>query len=306
MQLRRLTWLMLLCGLVGCGSSFPVSLPRLGGVWRTNASPAAGGTPQQYNQPAFAQQPSWWQKPLAWVGLGNSQTDTGMQYAPNSIPPDDPLSLQNTPENIGPEIYVKAAQLYEFNGNLDRAAAQYELALKVAPEDPAVLVAYARLLDRQNKFEEAIAKYSSAGRLQPENASIRNDVGLCLARQGQLDVALRELDYAVRLRPQETLFRNNIAKVLVEVGRPDAALEHMLAVHPPAVAHYNVGFMLYELQQAPLAAQQFQQALQIDPTFVKAHRMLQLMTPAPPRVAAQPAATQASYYGEFRSLPPVQ
>src|SRR5690606_3960408 len=132
------------------------------------------------------------------------------------------------------------------------------------------MVGYARLLDRQGNFEEALAWYGQAAEQQPDNPSIRNDLGLCLARQGRFNESARELEYATRLRPQETLYRNNLAKVLIELDQPQDALQHLLAVHPPAVAHYNIGFLLYQKQQTQLAGEHFMRALELDRSFVKA------------------------------------
>ena len=52
------------------------------------------------------------------------------------------------------------------------------------------------------------------------------------------------LDEAVRIQPAVVLYRNNIAMVLVDLGQIEAAYSHLAAVHPEAVAHYNLGYLL--------------------------------------------------------------
>ncbi len=298
--------LLLTSGSLGCGAGWPLTLPRFG---RSEPPSVANTYGPAMNMPGTPAKPSFWRQPLEWLTAGGGESPA--PTPPGVITPDDPLSLRNTPQKVSPDLYVKAAQLYESNGNLERAASQYQLALKVAPNDAGVMVGYARLLDRQGNFEEALAWYGQAAEQQPDNPSIRNDLGLCLARQGRFNESARELEYATRLRPQETLYRNNLAKVLIELDQPQDALQHLLAVHPPAVAHYNIGFLLYQKQQTQLAGEHFMRALELDRSFVKAERMLQLIHPQQRPSVASGAPSEPAAPGEPRAaalprmLPPV-
>ena len=54
------------------------------------------------------------------------------------------------------------------------------------------------------------------------------------------------LRQAVKLEPKRKLYRNNLATVLVDMGRTDEAWDELSSVHTPAVAHYNLGYLLYQ------------------------------------------------------------
>jgi tetratricopeptide (TPR) repeat protein len=255
---------------------------------------------QQYQHPADTSDKSPWSALAAAMPFSKkvNEANTSAAQSSRTIEPTDPLSLQNMPEHVGPEIHIRAAQLYEVQSKFDKAAGYYQKALEVAPESEAAHIGLARLFDRQGNFAEAVRTYQKALEYHPNSATIHNDLGICLARQNQLPQSIAELQQAVQLQPQDALYRNNIAKVLVQAGRADEALPHLTAVFPAAAAHYNLGYMLYQNGRSDLAAVHFNESLKIDPAFSRAARMLQTVQsgPAPTNTAAgasfpsQPAA----------------
>src|SRR5690606_2539828 len=106
------------------------------------------------------------------------------------------------------------------------------------------------------------------------SALVWNDLGLCYARQKRHDEAIEMLDRAIKLQPHNKMYRNNLATVLVEVGRTDTAWSHLTAVNEPAVAHFNMGFLLHKQQQNDVAEQHLQMALQADPSLAAAQKLL--------------------------------
>jgi tetratricopeptide (TPR) repeat protein len=132
------------------------------------------------------------------------------------------------------------------------------------------LLGMARLHDRQGEFAEATRLYERAVQQHPQSATAFNDLGLCFARQQQLDRSIDALTQAIRLKPDRALYRNNIATVLVEQGRLPQAYDHLAAVHPPANAHYNLGFLLSQAAQPAEAVRQFDMALAKDPGLQEA------------------------------------
>ena len=116
----------------------------------------------------------------------------------------------------------------------------------------------------------------------PEEAGVYNDLGLCYQRRGMLDESVAMLRKATQLQPERPLYHNNLATVLVDAERNDEALAQLLAVNPPAVAHYNLGCLLHRKGNDPLAADHFQQALVDDPTMRAAQQWLAKLGPQPP------------------------
>jgi hypothetical protein len=85
------------------------------------------------------------------------------------------------------------------------------------------------------------------------------------------------------------------------MGRTDEALKHLTAGSTPAVAHYNIGYLLQQKGQKAAALQHLQQALAADPTLAPAREMISQLggrqvepVAAHPRSNALPAATQAA------------
>lgn len=201
---------------------------------------------------------------------------------------DDALTLAKRPKPSAP-LFTMLAQMHERSGNLVGAAEQYELALKQDPAHLDALLGMARLHDRQNQFSEAEKYYAEAVRQHPNEAVAHNDYGLCLARQGRLEQAAHSMAAAVKLQPDKHLYRNNMATLLVHMGRPDDALQELIAVHPPAVAHYNVGYLLAQQQQTQLAQKFFAKSVQIDANFAPAQQWVEMLARQP----SAPSATSA-------------
>lgn len=210
---------------------------------------------------------------------------------------DDPTSLTSPTGKVGPEVYVAAGRMLEAQGKFPEAKEKYEQALKAAPKDVTALVSLARLHDRQNRHAEAVELYQRALKTSSKNSLVLNDLGLCYAKQKQFARAAESLREAVALQPTSAKYRNNLAAVLVETGRADEALEHLAAVNPPAVAQYNLGYLLVQQGQKDLAAKYLKEAVNLDPNLGQARDMLAQITPsataplAEQRIAARPVST---------------
>src|SRR5262245_41383037 len=188
--------------------------------------------------------------------------------------PSDPLRLDNQPKKVGPEVYVAAARLMENQSKFAEAQGQYEKALKLAPGDLGALVGLARMHDRQGQSREAMECYLKALKAHPTNSLVYNDLGLCYARQKQFEPALGALRKAVELQPENGKYRNNLAAVLVEIGREDEAMAQLTSATSPAVAHYNIGYLLLQKGRTAEALRHCQQALAIDPGLTPATELL--------------------------------
>jgi len=186
----------------------------------------------------------------------------------------DPISLgyQSGPPNA--ELYLSMAQLSDQGGKADEARALYQQALVIEPANLKALLGLARLEDREGRMDEALRNYQLAAGANPKNAQVLNDLALCHARLGQLPVSLHLLNQATQYQPQKPLYRNNIAKVLIEMNRIDEAINHQAAVHPPAVAQYNVGLLLHRRGRTPEAIHFLTAATHIDPQLEAAGMLL--------------------------------
>lgn len=263
----------------GLSKQLAADQPRAAGQAKPGSAPLGGQRPAE-NDNFFT---SSWKKTTAAVSgafAAKPKTDETK---------DDPLRLDNPTKKLGPEVHVAAARLFENQSKFVEAQDHYQKALQVAPKDLSALVGLARLHDRQGNWQKAVELYQQAIKVEPNNSLVYNDLGLCLARQQQHETALQALNKAVALTPGSAKYRNNLATVLEEVGRSDEAFQQLSAGNSPAVAHYNLGYLLQQKGQRAEATQHYQQALAIDPSLAAARDMLVQLG----ELTGQPASAQA-------------
>lgn len=213
--------------------------------------------------------------------------------APPKVAPDDPVALSGAKAKPSADLHVSLAELRLKANDSEGAKQQYEKALVLDPHHLKCLLGLARLYDRQGDSVQAIRYYQRAVESHPDDATPLNDLGLCHARNGRLNESLDALQRAISLNGEKPLYRNNIATVLVEMGRVDEAIEHLAVVHGPAVAHYNVGYLLHRKGRDAEAASHFSSALVFDSTLAAAQQWLAVLNKSSgSAVATQPAASQ--------------
>jgi tetratricopeptide (TPR) repeat protein len=240
--------------------------------------------PQQSSQmaaaqaPATGQNPSFTQRVISFLhipGAKPPQPNAAAQAAQQKTQQKhDPISLGFASGPPTPELYLSMAEMSDRGGNAEHARSMYQRALSMEPNHLDALLGLARLEDREGRMDVALKTYQQAVALHPQNAKALNDLALCYARNGQLPASLKLLDQAVKLQPDKALYRNNIAKVLVEVNRVDEAKSHLSAVHPPAIAHYNMGVLLQQRGRTQEAIRYLTAAVHIDPQLQAARKLL--------------------------------
>lgn len=237
-------------------------------------SPGCAGKPilpwsRQSNQPASlddlaaknaaANKPSWTER---------------FAMKPKVIPAQDPTTLGGKAAKPSADVFIGAARIHEGRGNFDDAKIQYHKALEADKNNITALVSLARLHDRQQQFADAEKLYRQAAQFDPKSALVWNDLGLCYARQQRLDEAARNIEHAIKLQPTNKMYRNNLATVLVEAGRIEEAWSHLAAANEPAVAHYNMGYLLHKRQYTAQAVEHLELALAANPSLKEAQKLL--------------------------------
>ena len=195
-----------------------------------------------------------------------------------------------------PQLLISLAKMAEKSGNIEQARKQYQQAVVAAPNHVFALRSAAHFEDRQEQFGAAEHLYRRAMAASGGDPGVMNDLALCVARQQRFAESQALLEQAIAKNGQKTLYRNNLATVLVENGGHDAALQQLLAVHPPAVAHFNVGRLLERKGQVETANAYFVRASQLDPSLTRPPvAQTPAATPlADPRVAAQQSPSNAA------------
>jgi Tfp pilus assembly protein PilF len=268
-----------------------------------------------------APQPSGWDKFKDTI-TGKPLVEAVKKGSAAVMPADKPTSSASQFDSFAsnkptgppsPQLYASFAQLAERQGNIEGARRYYQQAVGVDAKDISVLLSWAHLEDRQNNLREAESLYQRALAAEPTNARALNDLGLCYARQGKLSQAATTLQSAIQSQPTKALYRNNLATVLVEVGRRQEALAQLQAVHPPAVANYNLGFLLERRGDRADAISCYQTALAMDSNMSAAQSALAKLdggymiaaetTPVPDYPGTAYSASQVTRVGQSSVAP---
>lgn len=215
----------------------------------------------------------------------------------------DPTSLARKTPPPTADDYVKLGESSDREGDAEGARQHYHKALDMEPHHLGALLGLGRLFDRQGQLDRAAAHYAEATNFHPHSSTAFNDLGLCLARQGRYNEAITALHRAIEINPDKTLYRNNIATVLVAEGRIDEALAHLTDAHGPAVAHYNIGYLLNKQGRRDQALQQFQLALQTEPSMTPARDWIEALSS--PDVASSDATAVAASVPNLPQAPAV-
>jgi len=204
----------------------------------------------------------------------------------------DPVSLNYPSAAPDEKLLLSMAQMSDLGGDLDQARLLYRRTIAASPGNLDATLGLARLEDREGRLDQAISIYQQAITVNPSSATAINDLALCYARKGELYHALQLLNSATQLRPGKPLYRNNIAKVLVELNRQEEALSHLSSVHPPAVAHFNLGVLLQQRGRLSEAVQYLTAATHINPQLSEAQILLTQIQPPGAQLASQTLAPQ--------------
>ncbi len=155
------------------------------------------------------------------------------------------------------------------SGRLDEAAAHFEKALQLTPDDHMALLYMGVCRFYQGRVPEAIEYAEATIRLQPDVAKAHDLLGMSLAMQNQNEAALDEMRRAAELAPKDAEIRNDLGAALVRQGRIPEAIDQFhesLRLNPNnAPAHANLGSVLLASGKPRESIPEFEAALQLDP-----------------------------------------
>ena len=240
---------------------------------------AAAAAQMHTAYPAMEPEPSMGSKVSSSVKTGFSTMTPALTPRASTKEAPDPISL-SVPAKPSADFHIAVARMAEQSGDSPKAEYHYRQALELAPKNLDALMGYAHMLDRQDKLAQAAEVYRLIIQAYPSNPAAHNDLGICYARQGKLQEAAVSIEKAIQLQPRQTRYRNNIATLLVQSNQVDRAFVHLSAVHPRAVACYNLGYLLQKAGDRAGATRLFQEALALDSSLTQARVWLEQVGPA--------------------------
>jgi tetratricopeptide (TPR) repeat protein len=133
---------------------------------------------------------------------------------------------------------------WKARGDVARAIADYDEAVKHDPQQPAAFNNRGLAHASKSDYDRALADYDEAIRLNPKYAAALNNRGLAYFRKGQHQRAIADYDEAIRLEP-DAVRLNNRGNAYASRGQLDRAVQDFdeaLALDPRyAIAFYNRG-----------------------------------------------------------------
>jgi tetratricopeptide (TPR) repeat protein len=193
------------------------------------------------------------------------------------------------PPQILPATFFAAGQLFESQGQRNRAIIQYRKAVAVNHKYVAAYHRLGLLYSASGERDEALAALQRAVELKPDSAILQNNLGFELMLHERWQDALEHFDLAIEYDSRLVRAFINRGMTLCRLDRMDDALVSFRAVLPEPDAHYNMGLMLRGLRRYEEAARTFARVLDLDPYFTSAlwqlkqiNRYLEAKVWAPP------------------------
>jgi Flp pilus assembly protein TadD len=130
-----------------------------------------------------------------------------------------------TSENDAPFHRFNLAVLYEREGNLDRAIAEYRAAAASGVPDPRIHLNLGNALARTGRGEDARREYREVLRLAPDYAAaVRSNLGILAAQAGDWEEAIRQFEECLLEAPRHEQALIGLASSYLRSGRFDEAI----------------------------------------------------------------------------------
>ena len=125
-----------------------------------------------------------------------------------------------TPSRANWPLFYTRGIAYERDGQWAKAEADFEYALRLAPDQPNVLnyLGYA-WVEQGHEVDRARRMIERAVEQRPNDGAFVDSLGWAQLRQGDTEGALRNLERAVELQPEDPVINAHLGDVLDAVGR---------------------------------------------------------------------------------------
>lgn len=169
----------------------------------------------------------------------------------------------------------RLAAIYFKNRQLEKTITEYELLKSEYPDDMSMLVTLGYLHIAATRYTDAIQTFNMAILIHPDNFSTEDDYIDQLIRDGQLEEALEQLEDLLQSAPQRANLMMKRGDILAMLGATAEAISHYqeaVRLRPEFLeATIKLGTQYLQANQALLAAQQFNKAVEINDRIVDAY-----------------------------------
>ena len=167
-----------------------------------------------------------------------------------------------------PEVHFSLGSLYLARGNVAAAIAELERGANMAPNSDEGWRRLARAYDKQNRTAEAEDAYKKAIEANPYNWSTHNLLGVFYLNHGRYGKATEAFEHVTKLEPKLPIGWGNLAAVACTEGNYDGCIQasqkaNDLETNP--IAYQNIAQAYYFLHKYPLARENAQKAVDLNP-----------------------------------------
>ncbi|MEM7725135.1 MAG: tetratricopeptide repeat protein [Cyanobacteria bacterium P01_A01_bin.45] len=203
-------------------------------------------------------------------------------------------TIKSCSENLYYLIFVNLADIFQKQGNLEKAIQTYKHILSIYSEDSGSEDFYSEgfcihniynhlglIYQQQLKFDVAAQYYQKAIDSKSDYFQAYSNLGNILQDQGKLDEAEKCYRKALEIQPNLAPVYNNLANILQFKGKLEESIylyQKALEVKPDYVQVYNnLGSAFHKQDKHKEAAKYYQKAVALDPSFAEAYNNLGLV-----------------------------
>ena len=128
--------------------------------------------------------------------------------------------------------------------------------------------------ERTGDYPGAVESYRRGLEAEPDNVELLNSLGFALFQQGKSRDAVVALEKALAADPTHWKSHNNMALASIDLGELEVAEAHYresIAIEPQPAIYNDLGFVLERQGLSDEAAEQYREALALDPASASAH-----------------------------------
>ena len=210
---------------------------------------------------------------LALGALALTASCTHNNPTPTPPSPSDHFEQAKEPR-INARTHFAAGQLAEGEGRLPQAIEQYELTLQRDPKYINALYRLGVVYTKLKEYPHAIEAWDRYIQSSGGSATAYSNLGFCHELSGDAAAAEQAYKRGIARDPKNAPCRVNYGLMLARRGKAQQALDQLLAVLPPAQAHYDLASVYEITDRKDDARQEYRKALQIDPDLQDAKAKL--------------------------------
>ncbi|MCF8374297.1 MAG: tetratricopeptide repeat protein [Bacteroidales bacterium] len=164
---------------------------------------------------------------------------------------------------------------YYFQGDYEKALADYNQAIKIDPGFSTSYVNRGTLLMDNNKNDWALKDFTKALEIYPKHATAYINRGIILKQEGKTEEALSDFNHAILLDPLMAESYINRGALYAEIGKFEQSIsDYSMAIEVDpqnAMAYSNRGLSYARNGNETAAMVDFNRCIDIDPNFTDAY-----------------------------------